>query len=295
MPSETGVSANAPPSPNTAAQPPSAQEIATGDGTSGAIPGAVQGSGLSPLAASATGSDAVSNYIPPPPRHGLTPAREALRAGDGLAKPDYNRGTTPAIEVQAPTAPVLARPSDTAMPILATGVTLPPASEMTAVQANSTLSTVWSRLKAWTANYPHPATGEIAHVLAFTRGLTAQQAARTDAIVHGQEVPADPIEAAKHLPPPEAFALRDLVLEARNVMAIYQRAMTTANLALTTTDQTTVTAFTTKLGSVNTNIANTGSLNPPGISPVVSVVATPAMGGSPAAGTGPVVPAPALA
>jgi hypothetical protein len=210
------------------------------------------------------GADDIPWHIPPGPAHGMVAARIALTAGDGLAKPHYDPGMTPVIEVPALTVPVLARPVDTAMPLLGTGVTLRPASEMDAIQANATLHTIVANAKAWMANFPHNAQGEGAHVLSFFRGLAAHQRLRADADVNGQKLPDDPVAAARHAPAPEAFALRDLVTQARNVMRIYQKAMSISNVQLAQGDSDAVTAFEQSLTRVRPDLGvqNTTPLDP---------------------------------
>jgi hypothetical protein len=211
-----------------------------------------------------SGADDLPFHTPPGPAHGMVAARTALTAGDGLAKPAYDPGMTPVIEVPALTVPVLARPVDTAMPLLGTGVTLRPASEMDSVQAASTLATITANAKAWMANFPHAVQGEGAHVLAFFRGLAAHQRLRADATVNGQRLPDDPVEAAKHAPPPEAFALRDLITQARNVMRIYQKAMSVSNVNLAPGDNDAITAFEQALTRVRPDLGaqNTTPLDP---------------------------------
>lgn len=211
-----------------------------------------------------SGADELPFHTPPGPGHGMVAARTALTAGDGLAKPAYDPGVTPAIEVPALTVPVLARPVDTAMPLLGSGVTLRPASEMDAVQANSTLATITANAKAWMANFPHNAQGEGAHVLAFFRGLAAHQRLRADASANGQRLPDDPVAAAKHAPPPEAFALRDLIIQARNVVRIYQKAMSVSNVNLSEGDDNAILAFEQSLTKVRPDLdaQNTTPLDP---------------------------------
>lgn len=194
----------------------------------------------------------------------MVAARTALIAGDGLAKPHYDPGVTPVIEVPALTVPVLARPVDTAMPLLGTGVTLRPAREMDENSANSMLQTIVANAKSWMANYPHEAKGEAAHVLTFFRGLVAHQKQRVDAAMNGQRLPEDPVEAAKHLPPPEAFTLREFVQQARNVVRIYQKAMAVSNVELAQGDRDAVDAFEQSLIRTRTDldVPNTTQLDP---------------------------------
>lgn len=255
---------NAPAPPATPDLPPRDAAALPASGDRGSARARVDAEQRDATGAPVSGADDIPWHTPPAPRHGMVAARTALIAGDGLAKPHYDPGVTPVIEVPALTTPVLARPVDTAMPLLGTGVTLRPANEMDAVTANSTLNTIIANAKTWAANFPHAATGEAAHVLSFFRGLAAHQKLRVDAAMNGQRLPEDPVEAAKHMPPPEAFALRDFVLQARNIMGVYQKAMSVSNVELAPADRDAVTAFEQALTRTRTDLdpRNTIPLDP---------------------------------
>jgi hypothetical protein len=166
----------------------------------------------------------------------IPPARIAGEAGNPAMDVGYDRGHGTVADRPVQVVPVLHNPMDTQSPTQVEGITLRPARAMDAGTARATLGKMIADAKTWMADFPHQADGENAHVLTFFRGLISRQQARTTAAAHGQEIPEDAIEAAKHLPPPEAFTLRDVAVRSLAAIAVLERALQAANLALPIAD-----------------------------------------------------------
>lgn len=136
--------------------------------------------------------------------------------------------------------PVHGQASDSNKTPLVGAVIIPkPADTMNTPDADATLSGLITATKTFTANYPHEAQGENAHALAFFRDLRSRDLARLDAENYGQ-VLRDRVSEARFTPAPEAFVLRQIQNQTRLVLDIYERALTSAGLMLTTADQQTV-------------------------------------------------------
>jgi hypothetical protein len=181
----------------------------------------------------------VSLSTPPatPPIKDIPPARIAARAGDPGIDLGYDPGRNVLRDPPPQVVAVPMRPGDTQSPMQIQGITIPPAASMDTVTAVTTLNRILTDAKNWTAIFPHEVGGEAAYFLSFLRGLTARQQTRTNAQAYGQDLPDDPIDLAKHMPPPELAIMAQMAGEVLSVVRAYDRAMRAARISLAPDDQ----------------------------------------------------------
>ncbi len=173
--------------------------------------------------------------VPPPAAH--PPARIAGVAGDPFVPLDYDPGRRgrPMDRIQTIAVPI--RAGDTADPVGPRGSRLRAPADLDSGQFKATVARISATMKQWVANVPHQLEGEEAAVVAFFRQLNTRDRTRLEAQQMAGGTGDDAIEAATHLPPPEAHVLTMVREQVRQVLDAQEGALKAAGLSLTGSDQ----------------------------------------------------------